>query len=376
MKRKIAIINQKGGVGKTTTTAHLGAALARAGKRTLVIDLDSQGHLSLHLGVEVGEGDATIYDVLTDGASLAETAKNPSENLFVIPSDIDLAAAESELVSVTGREVLLREAIERVEDDYDFLLIDCPPSLGVLTINALAACDEVIIPLQAQFFALQGLSKLLANTVTLVRKRINPSLTVAGVVLCMHDPSTKLSTEVVEDLSSFLESSRSSPVAWAEAKIYETPVRRNIKLAEAASFGQTVFDYAPGCNGAKDYAALAREVFGITGKKDKLKAKLAEAPRQEAAPAPVPAAPAPATPLPAAKGKTNPPTQEPAAAKAAPDVNAAAVKVEPRSGAPKSSNSSAGKPSSPVKRETVPEVGPPKPTRVPPSVPEPVRESA
>lgn len=354
MKRKIAVINQKGGVGKTTTTAHLGAALARAGMRTLVIDLDSQGHLSLHLGVEVGEGDATIYDVLTDGATLAETAKNPSENLFVIPSDIDLAAAESELVSVTGREVLLREAIDRVEDDYDYLLIDCPPSLGVLTINALAACDEVIIPLQAQFFALQGLSKLLANTVTLVRKRINPSLTVAGVVLCMHDPSTKLSTEVVEDLSTFLESSRSSPVAWAAAEIYETPIRRNIKLAEAASFGQTVFDYAPGCNGAKDYAALAREVFGIAGTKEKVKDKPAVAAKQ----APVSE--------PRSEARTS--AHEPAVAQAVPEPDTAAAKT---------SKVSKCKPPAPSRNpQTASETSPPAPQRVPPSVVEPVRESA
>ena len=257
--RRIAVINQKGGVGKTTTTVHLGAALAVMGKRVLLIDLDPQAHLTLHFGVETSDERGSVYDVLTASAPIPDVSLHARENLTIVPSDIDLAAAESELISVPGREVLLREAVDAVDADFDFLLIDCPPSLGVLTLNALTACEEVLIPLQAQFLALQGLGKLL-NTVSLVRQRINPKLRVSGVVLCMHEAATKLSTEVVDDLSTFLESARGSNVPWSTARIYETRIRRNIKLAEASSFGQTVFEYAEKSNGALDYALFAREV--------------------------------------------------------------------------------------------------------------------
>lgn len=258
--RRIAVINQKGGVGKTTTTVHLGAALAVMGKRVLLIDLDPQAHLTLHFGVETSDERGSVYDVLTASAPIPDVALHARENVTIVPSDIDLAAAEAELISVPGREVLLREAVDAVENDFDFLLIDCPPSLGVLTLNALTACGEVLIPLQAQFLALQGLGKLL-NTVTLVRQRINPALRVSGVVLCMHEAVTKLSTEVVDDLSTFLESARGSNVPWSTARIFETRIRRNIKLAEASSFGQTVFEYAEKSNGSLDYALLAREVL-------------------------------------------------------------------------------------------------------------------
>lgn len=261
MQRRIAILNQKGGVGKTTTTANLGAALAQTGARVLLIDLDPQAHLSLHFGIELNDEDQSVYDVLTRSQPLRAVEKKIHGNLTLIPADIDLAGAESELVSVTGREVLLREAIDVVDQDFDYLLIDCPPSLGMLTINALVACTEVIIPMQAQFFALQGLSKLL-DTVTLVRKRINPELVVSGVVLCMHESTTRLAMEVVDDLENFLEHSRDSGVAWENARLYSTSIRRNIKLAEAASFAKTVFDYAPRSNGATDYIRLTDEIFG------------------------------------------------------------------------------------------------------------------
>jgi len=260
--RRIAVINQKGGVGKTTTAVNLGAALARAGKRVLLIDLDPQGHLGLHLGVDLGEEQATVYDVLTDEMPLADVIVQAGKNLDLAPSNIDLAAAESELVSVLGREVLLRDAIEPLEAKYDYLLIDCPPSLGVLTINALVAARELLIPLQAQFFALQGFSKLLDKTVRLVCQRINPALQVLGVALCMHETNTRLSAEVADDIRDFLAASRDTPVAWAGARVFDTFVRRNIKLAEASSFGQSVFDYAPTSNGAIDYRNLAAEIFG------------------------------------------------------------------------------------------------------------------
>jgi chromosome partitioning protein len=259
--RRIAVINQKGGVGKTTTTANLGAALAREGRRVLLIDLDPQAHLSLHFGVELADDEPSIYDVLTASMPVREVARNVCRNVTLVPADIDLAGAEVELVSVTGREVLLREALEPIENDHDCLMIDCPPSLGVLTINALVAADEVMIPLQAHFLALQGLSKLL-KTVTLVRQRINPRLRVSGIVLCMHESTTRLAAEVVEDLARFLDGARGTEVAWADAAIYGAYIRRNIKLAESASFGQTVFDYAPRSNGAADYNRLAVEVFG------------------------------------------------------------------------------------------------------------------
>ncbi len=259
--RRIAVINQKGGVGKTTTTANLGAAIAQSGLRTLLIDLDPQGHLTLHLGAEVSDEQTSVYDVLTTGASISGAIQVVRENVSLIPADIDLAAAEAELVSVTGREVLLREALDPIDKNHDIMLIDCPPSLGVLTINALAAADEVLIPLQAHFFGLQGLGKLL-ETVTLVRQRINPRLEVGGVVLCMHESATRLATEVAEEVRRFIESDRGGTTAWSRARIYETRIRRNIKLAEASSFGQTVFDYAPRSNGAIDYAQLADEILG------------------------------------------------------------------------------------------------------------------
>ncbi len=258
--RRIAVINQKGGVGKTTTTANLGAALARAGKRVLLVDLDPQAHLSLHYGVELTDDQPSVYDVLTSSMPASEVMQAPRERVRLLPADIDLAGVEAELVSVMGREVILREAVDKVADDFDVMLIDCPPSLGVLTINALVAASEVLIPLQAQFFALQGLGKLL-NTVTLVRQRINPAIRVEGIMLCMHEPLTKLAGEVVDDLSSFLEGARGSDVPWANARLFSTFIRRNIKLAEACSFGQTIFDYAPRSNGATDYMRLAAEVF-------------------------------------------------------------------------------------------------------------------
>lgn len=265
--RRIAVINQKGGVGKTTTTANLGAALAQAGKSVLLIDLDPQGHLSLHFGVEATEDQPGIYDVLTSGTPLADVVIHARTNADLICADIDLAAAEAELVSVTGREVLLREALDALHTPYDAVLFDCPPSLGVLTINALAAATEVVIPLQAHFLALQGLGKLL-KTVTLVRQRINPQLKVTGVVLCMHEAATRLSAEVVADLSTFLRAAKGTGVAWADARVFETAIRRNIKLAESSSFGQTVFDYAPKSNGALDYAALAAEIFDLPVPRD------------------------------------------------------------------------------------------------------------
>ena len=229
----------------------------------LLIDLDPQAHLSLHFGVEVAEDQASTYDLLVSSTPIDQVTVQARENVTLAPADIDLAGAEVELISVTGREVILREALEGLETDHDAILIDCPPSLGVLTINALSAADEVLIPLQAHFFSLQGLSKLL-DTVTLVRQRINPQLKVGGLILCMHEAATRLAGEVVADLNRFLDSARGTALLWGDARLYQTYVRRNIKLAESSSFGQTIFDYAPRSNGAQDYARLAREIFGQT----------------------------------------------------------------------------------------------------------------
>lgn len=260
--RRLAVINQKGGVGKTTTTANLGAALARAGRRVLLIDLDPQAHLTLHFGVDLPEGRSNLYDVMVNGASAQEVLIRMDGGVSILPGDIDLAGVEARLINVPGREMILRESIAAMEDSFDVALIDCPPALGVLTINALVAATEVVIPLQAHFFALQGLSKLL-DTVSLVRQRINPALKVSGVVLCLYESATRLGTEVVEDLRKFLETSRGSTKPWADARLFEPPIRRNIKLAESSSYGRTVFDYALKSNGAVDYARLAADIFGL-----------------------------------------------------------------------------------------------------------------
>jgi chromosome partitioning protein len=261
--RIIALMNQKGGVGKTTTTVNLGAALAEAGKKVCLVDLDPQSHLTINYGVEPGQDDHTnLYDVLVEGASFLQAIHKVSDNVALVPSSIDLAAAEIKLVSEIGREMILKNRIEAAEHDFDFLLFDCPPSLGLLTINALAVATEIIIPMQPHFLALQGVAKLL-ETVQLVSKRMNPKLKVAGIVLTMFDGQAKLSTEVVNELNQFIADANGKPLPWADAKIYKTKIRRNIKLAESPSFGQTILQYDPQCNGAADYRSLAEEILGV-----------------------------------------------------------------------------------------------------------------
>jgi len=263
--RRIAVINQKGGVGKTTTAVNLAAALAVGGKRVCVMDLDPQAHASTHLGVEPDGTIPSLYDVLVSGKPLAQVRRSVDRNLWIAPSDINLAAAEVELAGIVGREVILREAMAKDDETFDFVIMDCGPSLGVLTLNALAAADEVFIPLQPHFLALHGLSKLLETT-ALVARRINPRLTVTGVVLCLYDAATKLAQEVVNDLVAYLDQSRGADVPWANARVYGTKIRRNIKLAECPSFGKSIFGYAPKSPGALDYAALADEVLETGGK--------------------------------------------------------------------------------------------------------------
>ena len=256
--RRIALMNQKGGVGKTTTTVNMAAALARAGRSTLVIDLDPQAHATLHLGVEPDATRASLYDVLLDETiDLDDVVERVSENLSLIGSETDLAAIETELAGQVDRHFRLDRLMDRLEGRFEFVILDCPPSLGVLTMNGLVAAREVIIPMQAHFLALQGLGKLL-ETVQLVRSQLNPRLRVSGVVLCMHDQQTTHTREVVADMEAFFEQARSQQDSpWRYARVFRPPIRRNIKLAEGPSFGQTIFDYAPEAAGAKDYAALA-----------------------------------------------------------------------------------------------------------------------
>jgi chromosome partitioning protein len=259
--RRIAIINQKGGVGQTTTAVNLAAALAASGQRVCVLDLDPQAHATTHLGLEPDGKSKSMYDVLISNRPLAEVRRRVADNLWVVGSDINLAAAEVELAGVVGREVILRDLLLQEEGLFDFVFMDCGPSLGVLTLNALAAAGEVFIPLQPHFLALHGMGKLLETT-ALVAKRINPALKVTGIVLSLYEASARLTREVVQDLTDFFERARGTTTPWAKARIFTTRIRRNIKLAECPSFGQPIFAYSPHCNGAEDYAALAREVLG------------------------------------------------------------------------------------------------------------------
>lgn len=256
----IAVINQKGGVGKTATATNLGVALAQRGKSVLLIDMDPQGHLSTHLGLDRAAKGAGAYELLTRNQSIDSSIHAHSENVAVIPSQIDLAAAEVELVSVVGREVILRDRLAEIGQRYDLILIDCPPSLGILTLNALTAATRVLIPLQPHFLALQGVGRLL-ETIALVGNRLNPRLSVLGVVLCLYESGTRLAGEVIDDLVTYLESSRNRPVPWRDARIFQTRIRRNVKLAECPSYGQSIFDYAPKSHGAVDYLSLADELL-------------------------------------------------------------------------------------------------------------------
>lgn len=261
--RSIAVINQKGGVGKTTTAVNLAAALAEAGHRVCVLDLDPQAHASLHLGLSIVNGQPSVYDILCGDASIADARCWLTERLAVVPANLDLAAAEMELAGEVGREVILRDKLEVDPEQFDYLILDCPPSLGVLTINALTAVKEVFLPLQPHFLALHGLSKLL-KTIEIVAKRLNPSLHLSGVVLCMYESSTRLAAEVTRDVDEFLELQSRGAGVWSGAKFFQTRIRRNIRLAEAPSFGQSILDYAPTSNGAEDYRALAQEMMALS----------------------------------------------------------------------------------------------------------------
>lgn len=254
MGRIIAVANQKGGVGKTTTTVNLGASLAHTGKKVLLVDSDAQGNATSGLGISKGEVEEDIYDVLVNGVPMAEVILPSSrENMDLVPSSIQLAGAEVELSAFDRREMRLKEALEPIRDQYDYILIDCPPSLGHLTINAFTASDSVLIPVQCEYYALEGLSQLL-NTVRLVQKHFNNDLKIEGVLLTMLDRRTNLGSEVVEEVKKYF-----------HEKVYETIIPRNVRLSEAPSYGLSIVDYDAQSIGAKTYQELAKEVLVANG---------------------------------------------------------------------------------------------------------------
>jgi chromosome partitioning protein len=261
--RTIAVLNQKGGVGKTTTVANTAAALAAMGAKVVAVDLDPQAHLTIHLGLEPQTRESGSYEVLIKQAKFEEQILLVRLNLWLLPANINLVGAESELVSIVGRETILREAVQPINDRFDYCFIDCPPSLGLLTLNALAAAAEVLIPLQPHFLGLQGFGKLL-QTVDLVNKRINPSLKVKGILLCMFESRASLPNEVKADIEQFLNNARGTNSAWSQAQILPVCVRKNIKLAEAPSYGKTIFEYEQNCHGAEDYQKVAELIRDMT----------------------------------------------------------------------------------------------------------------
>ena len=247
--RVISIANQKGGVGKTTTSVNLGASLAASGSRVLVIDLDPQGNATTGLGIQHRDLEGSVYDVIINDKSLDDCTEPTSvRNLFVVPATIDLAGAEIELVPAFSREMKLKRAIAEIRDDYDYVLIDCPPSLGLLTVNALAASDDVIVPIQCEYYALEGLGQLLRN-VGLVKSNLNQELEMRGIVLTMYDARTKLAEQVESEVREHF-----------GAKVYKTVIPRTVRLSEAPSFGQPITTFDPTSRGAIAYRELAKEV--------------------------------------------------------------------------------------------------------------------
>ena len=250
MGRVIAIANQKGGVGKTTTSINLAACLAEKGKKVLSIDLDPQGNMTSGLGVDKNEVSNTVYELMLDECSINESIhETVVENLKIIPSNVDLAGAEIELLGINDKEYILKTAVDYIKDDYDFIIIDCPPSLNMLTVNAMTTADTILVPIQCEYYALEGLSQLI-HTINLVQERLNPKLQIEGIVFTMYDVRTNLSNQVVETVKENLDST-----------IYKTMIPRNIRLAEAPSYGIPINMYDTKSAGAESYRNLAKEII-------------------------------------------------------------------------------------------------------------------
>lgn len=246
----IAIANQKGGVGKTTTSINLSSCIATKGKKVLVIDIDPQGNTTSGFGIEKNELENTIYELILGDCSIGDCIlKEILPNVSILPSNVNLAAAEIELIGVEKKEYILRNEVDYIKDQYDFIIIDCPPSLSLLTVNAMTTADSVLVPIQCEYYALEGLSQLI-HTVNLVKERLNPSLDMDGVVFTMYDSRTNLSAQVVENVKSHL-----------SQKVYSTLIPRNIRLAEAPSYGKPINLYDPRSSGTESYMALAEEVI-------------------------------------------------------------------------------------------------------------------
>ncbi len=259
MRRVIAIANQKGGVGKTTTAINLSACLAAAGRKILVIDLDPQGNCTSGLGLdkdEIQDSEKTVYELMLGDCSLREAIYKVEniENLYVIPSSVNLAGAEIELIGVEEREYILKNEIDYIKDDYDYVIIDCPPSLNMLTVNALTTADTVLVPIQCEYYALEGISQLM-KTIELVQERLNDKLKLEGVVFTMYDARTNLSAEVVDNVKENL-----------NTRIFSTIIPRNVRLAEAPSNGLPINLYDPRSTGAESYRNLAKEIIELEGR--------------------------------------------------------------------------------------------------------------